>query len=234
MCISHAVNLLPWQHYKMCWNRRVQPYINEVDTSHMWMVYHSDSVCGCASTGVGIDVGVCACVYLCVRVYMCARACVRACVHTCAYVRACVRMCVRACMCVYWLVVCFLLHEQSDEVAIPPAGSVSVLSERQSRVLCELEERVNDLEQKANIYHFYGQCPATGRVHQTEGATSGSLGIRGKLALTIINTFYNNWLRSIHTSQKSHRFQTFQQPSATFISDNNYNMYVHVIYYNAM
>ena len=43
-----------------------------------------------------------------------------------------------------------LLHEQSDEVATPPVGSVSVLSERQSRVLCELEERVNDLEQRAN------------------------------------------------------------------------------------
>ena len=46
--------------------------------------------------------------------------------------------------------VCFLLHEQSDEAAIPPAGSVSVLSESQSRVLCELEERVNDLEQRAS------------------------------------------------------------------------------------
>ena len=54
--------------------------------------------------------------------------------------------------------VCFLLHEQSDEAAIPPAGSVSVLSESQSRVLCELEfTRLNErlaeaLESEVNLH----------------------------------------------------------------------------------
>ena len=67
--------------------------------------------------------------------------CIRA--GLCAYVRACVHVCV--------LIGGVLsANEQSDEVAIPPAASVSVLSERQSRVLCELEERVKDLEQRAN------------------------------------------------------------------------------------
>ena len=84
-----------------CWNRRVQPNVNKVDTSHMWMVYHSGIVCVCASTGVGVGVGVCACVcvYLCVRVYMCACVCV--CVCVCTHVHTC------GLVCVYWLAVCF-------------------------------------------------------------------------------------------------------------------------------
>ena len=68
-------------------------------------------------------------------------------------VRVCIDWCWCACVCDvcvdWWCAFCYI-HEQSDEVAIPPAGSVSVLSERQSRVLCELEERVNNLEQRAN------------------------------------------------------------------------------------
>ena len=58
---------------------------------------------------------------------------------------------VTVCVCVHVLIGRVLsADEQSDEAAIPPAGSVSVLSERHSRALCELEERVNDLEQRAN------------------------------------------------------------------------------------
>lgn len=37
---------------------------------------------------------------------------------------------------------------QPEKAVIPPEGSVGVLSEMQSRVLCELEERLNGLQRK--------------------------------------------------------------------------------------